>query len=128
MLPTLADFIVAQGKDAFCDQAKQQFGTWNLLFKFDRTGLLMRQAPLHGSIQKVVSLSLRSTILDLTLYAILVGPLASAECATPYVKITTGPIWPRMFTIQFDIALIVPEWEQNFVISANMNFFNQVVL
>lgn len=107
-LPTLADFIVAQSKDAFCDQMKQLVETPNCLLTFDSTELLLRQTPLDGPVQKLVPLSL--CIQYYTWRASIswwVTP-ANVDCTTSYVKTTTGAIWTPMLTIRFNLALIVP--------------------
>lgn len=64
-LPTIAEFVPAQCKDAFCDQIKRLVGTPNCLFKFDKYGLLVRQAPPDESLQTLVPISLHPTILYL---------------------------------------------------------------
>lgn len=41
-LPTIAEFVISQSKDAFCDHKKQLNTTPNCLFTFDKNGLLAR--------------------------------------------------------------------------------------
>lgn len=89
-LPTIADYMLAEKKDAFCDQIKELAGTPNLHFTFCKSGLLVKQAPLHGSIRKSLLINLRPIILYMAHHFILIGHPANAEFSTPYVAITTG--------------------------------------
>lgn len=72
-LPTIADFLLARRKDAFCNYMIQLLGTLNCLLIFDKNEVLVRQAPLDGSIYELPLISLQPIILYLVYYSTSVG-------------------------------------------------------
>lgn len=63
--------MLVPSKDTICDQMRQLVGAPNYLLTFDKNELLVGRTPPDRSIQNVVPLSLRPTILHLTYYSIL---------------------------------------------------------
>lgn len=104
-LSTIADFVLAKRKDAFCNQMKQLARTPNCLFTFDKNGLLVSQASLDQPIHKLVPNHLSPIILYLAHHSTSAGHPANAECTTPYVAITTDLTLPMKSTIQ-----LYPAW------------------
>lgn len=51
-LPTLGEFISAQGTDDYCEEIRPTVGKPGFSFNFDKSGLLPRQSPIDGSVQK----------------------------------------------------------------------------
>lgn len=64
LLP-ITDFVIPQSKDAFCDHMRQLVGIPICRFTFHKNGLLVRKLTLNGSIQNLVTISLRQSILYL---------------------------------------------------------------
>lgn len=72
-LPTISEFILAQRKDAYCNQMKQLVDTSNCHFTFDKKIPLVKQVPLDRSIHKLLLLKMCVTILCLAHHSILAG-------------------------------------------------------
>lgn len=58
-----SEYVLVESKDAFCDLTKQLFGTPNSHFVSDNFRFFLRQAPLDGSIQKLVPINLGPNVL-----------------------------------------------------------------
>lgn len=98
-LATIADFVPAQIKDAFCDEKKQLVGTLCGLFIFNKYGLLVRKARLDWSTEKLVLISLRAAMLYMAHNFTLEGHPANDECTACYFTISTGLILPLTFIV-----------------------------
>lgn len=54
-LPTLHEFMNAQGTDAYCDKYLLTVGISGLFFMFDKNGLLVRHQSIEAFVENVVS-------------------------------------------------------------------------
>lgn len=68
-------FMESQRIDAHCDQVRQYIGLPKTPFTYNKNGVLVRKAPIDGTIQKVVPSPLRTRILKTTHYSLLVSHL-----------------------------------------------------
>lgn len=64
-LPTVLDFNESQRVNIYCREASQYLGLPNAALMYDKNGALVRKAPNHAAIRKVVTTSLRTRILHL---------------------------------------------------------------
>lgn len=72
-LSTFPDFMIAKDKNAICDHKKRPVGTTNCLFTFNKKDHLVRQTSPDGSVQRLVPINLRPTILYLASHPTLAG-------------------------------------------------------
>lgn len=126
-LPTVADLVLAQSEDVFCDRLKQLARTSNCLLTFEKYGLLMKQASLDGSIRWLLFISSRRTVLYLADHSTLVGQPGERTMHSHYVATITGLKWLQTFTLWLGSALIVLDWKKSSVFNANSSYFNNVV-
>lgn len=60
----LCKLIIAQSKDVSCVELRQTIRILGSAFKFDRNGGIVKNAIIDGSIQKLVSTSLKKRLLQ----------------------------------------------------------------
>lgn len=72
-LPALDELRSAQGADAYCENIRQTVRIPRSSLNSDKNGLLVRHKSTDGSLQKVVTQSIRLITLHSTHYSILAG-------------------------------------------------------
>lgn len=72
-LLTTSELITALASSPYSSKAANMVGKLDSVYSYDWKGVLIKQARIHGALQRVVPLSLRAGILYMSYYPVLAG-------------------------------------------------------
>lgn len=115
----LQEFINEQAKFSYCEQGSPAVGVTGAAYNYDRNGLLTLVTSIDGSVQKVISTSLRARLLYPSHYPLLVGHQRKRPM---YKSMWREYFWPHMENNMYTtlgIAANAPETSQSISVEAH---------